>query len=245
MIDFVEPQVTLIGHTQLSDDLVPGGVMTNLQMDRQDGATDAETVIEYAGRSCYRSFHRPNPATREVSDYLERTLFDQKHFSIAEHVQITVEVTGVSRAWTHEMVRHRAFKFSQESQRFINMENFEAVLPPAIRDDWPLETLVEEALSGVAETYSRLVDQLLARGKTRKQAREAARAILPNAAATGIVISGDIRSWIFMLDRRLRPDADAEFQEVAKLMLEAITPVAPAIFEEFANRIEKEIDNEH
>lgn len=128
MIDFVEPYVQLVGHTQLSDDLVPGGV-SNIQMDPQEGATDAETVIEYAGRSCYRSFHRPNPATREVSDYLERTLFDQKHFSIAEHVQITVEVGGVSRAWTHEMVRHRAFKFSQESQRFIDMENFDVVLP--------------------------------------------------------------------------------------------------------------------
>lgn len=98
-------------------------------------------------------------------------------------------------------------------------------------------------MSGVAEAYGRIVQELLSQGKTRKQAREAARAILPNAAATGIVISGDIRSWIFMLDRRLRPDADAEFQEVAKLMLEAITPVAPSIFEEFANRIEKEINN--
>ena len=243
MIDFVEPHVQLIGHTQLSNDLVPGGVMTSLQMDHQDGATDAETVIEYAGRSCYRSFHRPNPATREVPDYLERTLFDQKHFSIAEHVQITVEVTGVSRAWTHEMVRHRAFKFSQESQRFIDMEDFEIVLPPALRDNWALTDDVEGALSEVAEVYRRIVANLMSRGKTRKQAREAARAILPNATATGIVISGDIRSWIFMLDRRLRPDADAEFQEVAKLMLEAITPVAPSIFEEFANRIEKEINN--
>lgn len=244
MIDFVEPEVRLIGHTQLSDDLVPGGVMSNLQMDHQDAATDAETVIEYAGRSCYRSFHRPNPATREVSDYLERTLFDQKHFSIAEHVQITVEVTGVSRAWTHEMVRHRAFKFSQESQRFIDMENFKIVLPPALRDDWFLTGDVVETMNGVAEAYRRIVRDLLSRGKTRKQAREAARAILPNATATGIVISGDIRSWIFMLDRRLRPDADAEFQEVAKLMLEAITPVAPSIFKEFANRIEKEINND-
>ena len=244
MINFVEPYVQLIGHTQLSNDLVPGGVMNSLQMDHQDGATDAETVIEYAGRNCYRSFHRPNPATRKVSDYLERTLFDQKHFSIAEHVQITVEVTGVSRAWTHEMVRHRAFKFSQESQRFIDMEDFEVVLPPALRGEWALEDEVEEAMTGVAEAYGRIVRELLSRGKTRKQAREAARAILPNAAATGIVISGDIRSWIFMLDRRLRPDADAEFQEVAKLMLEAITPVAPSIFEEFANRIEKEISNE-
>lgn len=243
MIDFVEPHVQLIGHTQLSNDLVIGGVRSNIKMDPQEGATDAETVIEYAGRSCYRSFHRPNPATHKVSDYLERTLFDQKHFSIAEHVQITVEVTGVSRAWTHEMVRHRAFKFSQESQRFIDMENFDVVLPPAIRDDWSLEAEVEEAMNGLAETYGRIVEELLSRGKTRKQAREAARAILPNAAATGIVISGDIRSWIFMLDRRLRPDADAEFQEVAKLMLEAITPVAPSIFNEFANRIEKEINN--
>ena len=244
MIDFVEPKVRLIGHTQLSDDLVPGGVASNIQMDPQDGATDAETVIEYAGRSCYRSFHRPNPATREVSDYLERTLFDQKHFSIAEHVQITVEVTGVSRAWTHEMVRHRAFKFSQESQRFIDMENFGIVLPPALRNDWLLTGDVVETMNGVAEAYGRIVRELLSQGKTRKQAREAARAILPNATATGIVISGDIRSWIFMLDRRLRPDADAEFQEVAKLMLEAITPVAPSIFEEFANRIEKEINND-
>ena len=243
MIDFVEPHVQLIGHTQLSNDLVPGGVRSNIQMDPQEGATDAETVIEYAGRSCYRSFHRPNPATHKVSDYLERTLFDQKHFSIAEHVQITVEVTGVSRAWTHEMVRHRAFKFSQESQRFIDMENFDVVLPPAFRGDWVLEGEVDEAMNGVAEAYRRIVEELLSRGKTRKQAREAARAILPNATATGIVISGDIRSWIFMLDRRLRPDADAEFQEVAKLMLEAITPVAPSIFEEFANRIEKEINN--
>lgn len=236
MVNIVKPRVTLIAQTHLQ--AVPGGTTAVEEWMTPDiHATDAETVTEFGGRNCYQSFNRPNPKTAYVGDYLERTIFDQGHGSIAEHASATLYFTGVSRAWLAEITRHRHLSFSVQSQRFVNEGDCNVVMPPAIRNSeyppnistWKID--MERALS----YYRYYAADLQGDGLPRKKAREAARSVLPNAVETRAVVTGNLRAWTDVLYRRLDPAADAEMQESMRLALEALKPVAPHIFEHIEN----------
>src|SRR5688572_24839488 len=95
--------------------------------------TSADQLAEFAGRACYESWERPNPATATNHGYLSNIL-DHKHYSVIEHAHFTLWITGVSRGLSHELVRHRHFSYSQRSQRYVDESDFAAVLHPAIRD---------------------------------------------------------------------------------------------------------------
>ncbi|MHB2251393.1 FAD-dependent thymidylate synthase [Corynebacterium aurimucosum] len=127
MPNFAMPNVQLLAHTKIDEKAI------SEWMGIQDASTDAETLLTMAGRNCYRSFHRPNANTYDDADYLRRTLFWQEHWSIAEHATATLYFTGVSRAFLAELTRHRHLSFSVESQRFIDADNINIVVPPAIR----------------------------------------------------------------------------------------------------------------
>src|SRR5690606_20932523 len=136
-----EVKVTLIGKTEIADwNLVncedrPSGVRWVLgDMELDEDATESETLIEFAGRSCYQSFHKPNPKTRANADYIAN-IVAQGHHSVLEHASATFYIEGVSRALTHELIRHRHLSFSELSQRFVNVEDAEVVYPPAVRGD--------------------------------------------------------------------------------------------------------------
>lgn len=224
---FIKPTVTLLASTKLNE------LAIGHRMEIQGESTDAETLTVFAGRQCYESFHRPNTATYEDADYIARTLFQEKHWSIAEHATVTLLFEGVSRAFTHELIRHRHLSYSQLSQRFVNEGYANMVVPPAIRDlengAVKRESLdaMEELASVAQNLYDTLVEELMSEGLPRKQAREVARAVLPNMTETKIVVTGNLRAWHEVIDRRTAPDADAEMQEVmgqAKMHLAAIAP---------------------
>lgn len=230
-VTFVEPKVTLIAETGTHDDVIS----RLMELDDSSAFSEGQNLIEFAGRSCYQSFDKPNPATRSNADYLEKTLYQNGHWSIAEHVSATFYLEGVSRAFTHELIRHRHLSYSQMSQRFVNEENANFVIPPALRghDEWvkKLAEMDESAL----HCYTAMVEflQSPAGGKhPRKEAREAARSILPNNIETKIVVTGDLRAWKEMLARRTQPDADAEMQEVAGMIYDALSGSYPAVFPE-------------
>ena len=224
---FVEPEVTLVASTFIRPE-----VERFMSLDSE--CSDAEALTEFAGRSCYQSFGKPNPATARNADYLRRTLFEQGHMSIAEHASATLYFEGVSRAFTHELCRHRHLSYSQLSQRFVNESNSAVVVPPAIAEHGG-EELVKEFGADATSVYGHLVDYLGNAGLPRKQAREAARGVLPNMTETRIVVTGNHRSWVEMLTKRLAPGADAEMKFVAKLILETLRPTAPTIY----NRLEE------
>ena len=233
MPNIVSPRVEIIAHTRLNAvayEIENGeyGLTTPLAeyMSPNPGATDAETLVEFAGRSCYQSFHRPNPKTARTANYLERTLFDQAHWSIAEHATATVYITGVSRAFTHELIRHRHLSYSQLSQRFVDEGNANIVIPPALRGDEPT---VNAAATFAIEAYKDTANAMIENGVPRKKAREAARAILPNAIETRIVVTGNLRAWNEVIARRTAPDADAEMIEVMGMVRDALKPIAPNI----------------
>lgn len=223
-VKFVAPKVSLLGYTQLNP-----GVLDIMEFD--DNATEAETLVEFAGRSCYDSYHKPNPATRKNADYITSTVVDKKHYSITEHAHATLYFTGVSRAFTHELIRHRHLEYSQRSQRFVNESETQFILPPLYRgaDAKTLEPLTDSFKQALA-AYEPMVEKYMEAGATRKEAREAARSVLPNATETRIVVTGNVRAWREVIDRRTAPDADQEIQEVMRLADEALAPFFPTLF---------------
>ena len=224
MTTFATPKVTLIAHTAIVPDAI------EQRMEIQEGSTDAETLTVYAGRSCYESWSRPNEKTREDKDYLQRTLFEQGHFSILEHASATFYLTGVSRALLAEITRHRHLSFSVMSQRFVDESEANIVIPPAARGSEKLMWEFENAAAGARHSYRELVEALLDSGLARKQAREAARAVLPNMVETRIVVTGNLRAWHEVIERRTAPDADAEFQQVAGMIRAELQKLAPEVF---------------
>lgn len=224
MVNIVTPQVHLLAHTKIDEKAI------SEWMSIQDASTDAETLLTMAGRNCYRSFHRPNEATYDDADYLRRTLGDQGHWSISEHATATLYFTGVSRAFLAELTRHRHLSFSVESQRFINANDANIVAPPAMRNSQELRDDLELDAEGALDFYADSAEQLLDAGLTRKQAREAARAFLPNCVETRMVVTGNLRAWNEVIQRRTQPDADAEIQEVMRLAKAELHTVSPIIF---------------
>ena len=223
MTNIVTPEVRLLAHTTVDEKAI------SEWMSIQDASTDAETLLTMAGRNCYRSFHRPNEATYDDADYLRRTLGEQGHWSIAEHATATLYFTGVSRAFLAELTRHRHLSFSVESQRFIDANDANIVLPPAVRElgkgeetkfAWRTEESIERY-----EHIQSVLDHL-----PKKQRNEAARALLPNCVETRMVVTGNLRAWHEVIQRRTQPDADAEMQEVMRLAAKQLHTVSPIIF---------------
>jgi thymidylate synthase (FAD) len=178
-----------------------------------DAFSDGEGLIEYAGRNCYQSWTKPNPATATIGGYLAN-IRAQGHFSVYEHVNVTFDFQGVSRSLTHELIRHRHFSFSELSQRFVDVENAPIVTPPALEGD-TTDGLLRDIKEACALAYYGLVTHLTGQGKPRKQAREAARAVMPNMTETKIVVTGNLRAWRHFVKVRGTIHADAEIRIAA------------------------------
>lgn len=201
---------------------------------------DADYLAEFAGRLCYQSWSRPNPATATNRSYLAHIL-EVGHESVLEHASATFYVAGVSRSLSHELVRHRHLSFSQLSQRFVNENGSDRAmftLPPAMQIG-RLHDMMFDLTGRALEAYEDIVAALLKRGLTRKQAREAARCVLPNATETRFVVTGNMRAWRDVLKRRLDPAADAEIQLFAQRVRDALVEVAPNTFQDMAPQPER------
>jgi thymidylate synthase (FAD) len=155
----------------------------------------------------------------------------QGHYSVLEHSSASFLVRGVSRALLAELSRHRHLSFSVVSQRYVSYSDTEPVIPPAA-EGTPAETAIVNAYADALKRYEWLVEDLTARGLKRKQAREAARAVLPNAAPVDMVVTGNLRAWRDVLGKRWHVAADAEIQEFAGLVLGHLRSIAPNSFQD-------------
>lgn len=198
--------------------------------DRDALIHDSDTLSHFAGRSCYQAWEMEREATATNEGYLANIL-KQGHESVLEHGSATFYIEGVSRNLTHELIRHRHLSYSELSQRFVDMSEAYVVVPPAEREKLggPLRTMPFDNL----RNYEDAVEELTAAGKTRKQAREAARAYLPSATETRIVVSGNHRAWRDMLKKRYSVHADAEIRELAEILLGKLKELAPGIYQDF------------
>ncbi|MFZ2239517.1 MAG: FAD-dependent thymidylate synthase [Gordonia amarae] len=205
-------------------------------------STDAdggEALVEFAGRACYESWDKPNPRTATNAGYL-RHILEVGHLSLLEHASVTFYITGISRSCTHELIRHRHFSYSQLSQRFVPEHDSNVVAPPAIKGDEALEALFIKATDASREAYVELLEALEAKFADvpnailrRKQARQAARSVLPNATETRIVVTGNYRAWRHFIGMRATEHADVEIRQLAVECLRHLMRTAPTVFGDF------------
>ena len=203
-------------------------------------ADGGEALAEFAGRACYQSWSKPNPRTATNAGYL-RHILEVGHLSVLEHGSVTFYLTGVSRSLTHELIRHRHFSYSQLSQRYVPERDAAVVEPAVIAEDPELHerflaatdaaiTAYEELLEGLEKRFADVPNATL----RRKQARQAARAVLPNATETRIVVTGNYRAWRHFIAMRASEHADVEIRELAVACLRELQRVAPNAFADFA-----------
>ena len=228
---YTEPVITVLARPAFREP-------EHLRVQWMGESTDGERLAEFAGRLCYMS--QKNPASRSTRDYLEN-IKKQGHGSVLEHANYTLLLEGVSRSLTHELVRHRAgFAYSQLSQRYVDETDASFVVPPAILGDAVLEAAWKTQVEGALASYISLVEQLMERYgwiadkvHRRKMAREAARAVLPNATETKIVVTGNARAWRTMLELRSSEGAEQEIRRCAIAVLGVMREEAPGFFSDF------------
>ncbi len=180
------------------------------------GRGGTEELIERAGRVCYRSESRGNPAA------FLRARLREGHESIIEHASATFEISGISRACSHQLVRHRLASFSQESQRYVTMSDPDMVIPNAIQDNAEAQAIWDEFVEEVKTVYAEL--------RARGIRKEDARFVLPNAAATRLVLTMNFRELRHFFRVRIAPEAQWEIRSMAVAMLIELVPHAPTVF---------------
>ena len=209
-------------------------------------STDADggaALVEFAGRACYQSWSKPNPRTATNASYV-RHIIDVGHFAVLEHASVSFYITGISRSCTHELVRHRHFSYSQLSQRYVPERDSQVVAPPGIEDDPELREILTTAADASRTAYAELLNRLetkfvgdnaggSAAVLRRKQARQAARSVLPNATETRIVVTGNYRAWRHFIAMRASEHADVEIRRLAIECLRQLVGVAPEVFGDF------------
>jgi thymidylate synthase (FAD) len=197
---------------------------------------NAEAIIEQACRTCYLSFPRYDPP--KSTDELIKKILGKRHFSVLEHATATFRILGGSRAFTHELVRHRFISPSQESQRYVcyadkpgrkKTTDFRCVIPETIKNaqisDEPASALYEEAILKCYELYEKLLDVGVP--------PEDARYILPNATVSQVVITANFRELRHFFCVRTSPKAHWEIRRIALDMLRIMKKEARIVFDDF------------
>jgi thymidylate synthase (FAD) len=235
-----DPKVYLVGRQQVDDEAISAFLADhNVSHWTTDTDEAGEKLIEVAGRLCYMSFAKPRPGGNNA--YIGHIL-EVGHGSVLEHAVFNFILTGVSRSFTHELVRHRAgWGYSQLSQRFVDESDAEFVEPDAIADDPELHAIWMEAIQHSHAAYRKLADGLARRfadveDRTlrRKKAREAARSVLPNATETKIFVTANARALRHFIEMRGDVAADAEIRKVALAMLAILQAESPNLFGDYS-----------
>jgi len=146
------------------------------------------------------------------------------HGSVIEHASFTFSIEGVSRAMTHQLVRHRIASYTQQSQRYVTYDTLESyVTPPSIEKDKKARTNYEQTLAKISETYQNLLKMGIR--------KEDARFVLPNAAKTNIIVTMNARELRHFFNLRCCQRAQWEIKQTATEMLKLAKKATPALFE--------------
>jgi thymidylate synthase (FAD) len=208
-----------------------------------------ERVCAASMRSCYSAYPSydlysySDESAREFEG--ERPLDDQRvksllskaleleHLDVLEHAQLTFDLQHISRACTHQLVRHRLASFSQQSQRYLKITRSRGyVTPPSIGNNVRVPVKVrgvelEMTFEDMMDVATQVEEGLLRMGIRAEDARY----VRPNAAATNIVTSMNPRQLLHVISMRCAPDAQWEIRDIAWAMFACAKLVAPNIFE--------------
>ena len=183
---------------------------------------NAVELCASAGRTCYSDKPAHKIIGKGSPEKTLKPIIEMGHHSVIEHAVYTFSISGVSRALSHQLVRHRIASFSQQSQRYVSMEDVEYVIPPAIRSNPQALKTYNDVLNKIRDAYtdiSKIVPQ------------EDARYILPNATPTNIVVTMNARSLLNFFSLRCCNRAQWEIRELAEKMLIECKKVTSVIFD--------------
>jgi len=183
---------------------------------------NAEKLIEEAGRTSYLSFDKQGRDTEK--DFI-RMLIKSGHFSVLEHAYATFRISGASRAFTHQLVRHRLCSFTQQSQRYVDESNFNYIEPDSIKNNPKAHSLFTKYMEDAKRIYSEL--------QRLGIKNEDARFVLPNAVESQIVVTANFRQWRHIIELRGSPDAQWEIRRIAIKILKILKKYSPTAFEDF------------
>jgi len=233
------PSVYLVGRQVLDKAQIARFLQDhNVSSWTTDTDLPGEVLPEIAGRLCYMSFAKPRPGGNEA--YLSH-IKEVGHGSVLEHTVWNFILTGVSRSFTHELVRHRAgFGYSQLSQRYVDESVADFVEPACIAGDPELHEIWRAAVEQSQEAYVKLIEGLQARFESvedktlrRKMARQAARSVLPNSTETKRFVTANARALRHFIELRCNEHAEPEIRQVAARMAEILRHEAPNIFGDY------------
>lgn len=187
---------------------------------------DPERAIAAAARLCYAPVGAAELTETMSDDAVRRvlkTIITSGHTSALEHASYTFAIDGVSRALTHQLVRHRLASYNQQSQRYVTYaEEPTFVTPPSVAEDPAVAEAFAAATRAAFDAYRALVDAGVP--------AEDARYLLPNAMETKIVVTMNIRELLHFFELRCCKRAQWEIRDLALLMLALVEPTAPYIF---------------
>jgi thymidylate synthase (FAD) len=194
---------------------------------------EPEEVVAMAAKLCYSA-----SGVEELKDKIEardQAAFVEKlasigHLSPIEHVSFSFGIEGISRACSHQLVRHRVASYSQQSQRYVKEEQFDYVIPPSIKGDPSLVQEFEKCMAEAQENYTNVLKRLEELGYKGEAGQQDARYLLPNAAETKIVVTMNARELLHFFRVRTCNRAQWEIREMAGRMLGLVKQAAPTIF---------------
>jgi thymidylate synthase (FAD) len=200
-----------------------------------------EKVIAASAKLCYSAVGIDDIIEglneKRTEEFLGK-LMSYGHMSPIEHVSFTFGVEGVSRSLTHQLVRHRIASYSQQSQRYVKLNQFEYVIPPEIQEDDDAKAIFVKAMEDSQHSYDELVqilkEKYIKRGMkeltAEKKAIEDSRYVFPNACETKIMITMNVRSLINFFEHRCCNRAQWEIHSLADEMLKLVRSIAPILF---------------
>lgn len=210
---------------------------------------NGEMTIAQAGKLCYSPVGvdeiKKDLDDESISKYV-KMLSDLGHHSPLEHISFTFAIEGVSRTMTHQLVRHRIASYSQQSQRYVRLDNFEYIIPPDIEENEKAKEIFIKAMEADQKAYEEIVDAIFeknyernikkgfsekkARSQAEKMSIEDARYVFPNACETKIVVTMNARNLIHFFRVRTCNRAQWEIRELAERMLKLVKGIYPSLF---------------
>ncbi len=206
---------------------------------------DGAALCKFAGQTCYLSFGEKR--TRNTPDEVKRyfdNIKESGHGSVLEHAYYSLIVWGVDRAFSHEMVRHRAgWAYSQLSQRYVSGKTLRFVERPEYQDDSLLHASFEDWIDKAHVEYesrSKMLAQKMqskfegmSPTERRKAVNQSARNCLPNETETAMVLTGNVRSWRHVIEMRAAVSADVPISQVTLGAYEILRSVSPILFDDY------------
>lgn len=243
----VEPKVFLVGETALNQEGLESYFKhIHTKWRPQPEVSASESLIEVYGRMCYRSWEpgmNPNVTkVREGNDVYISNIVQSKHGSVIEHPVTNWIFADVSRVFTHELVRHRVgTAFSQESLRYVRLEDLGLWMPPEVEADPIMKALFEETFTSLGDLQLKMATHLKLNDTKnfhyKKTMTSAMRRVAPDGLATSIGVSMNFRALRHLAEMRTSNGAETEIRLVFNKIMDIASVRWPNILADFTKEM--------